>query len=116
MSNVTLASALRSWRCATFGEAPPSRSSAVCVPESMEAGALDLQGIEQRPELILDDLLRSVCAPIAVAVKQPQGVRFPRFQILAEEPFQRVRNRQAVFACRILHRLDLATPRALCDV
>jgi len=38
----------------------------------MEPGALDLQGIEQRSELILDDLLGSVCAAIAITEQQAE--------------------------------------------
>ena len=34
-----------------------------------EPGALDIQGIEQRPEMILDDLLGSIRAAVAVAEK-----------------------------------------------
>jgi len=45
----------------------------------MEPGALDLQGIEQRPEMILDDLLRSVRAAVAIAEQQAERVRLPHF-------------------------------------
>jgi hypothetical protein len=62
------------WRSATLEE-----QRCVCVPESMEAGALDLQGIEQRPELILDDLLGSVRAAIAITEQQAERVRLPHF-------------------------------------
>ncbi|SRR6266478_5338755 len=58
------------WRSATFEE-----QRCVCVPKSVEPGALDLQGIEQRPELILDDLLRSVRAAIARQIATGAGAR-----------------------------------------
>ena len=49
------------------------------VPEGVEPGPLDLQGIEQRPQMILDDLLRSVCAAVPIAEQQAKQVRLPRF-------------------------------------
>ncbi len=61
------------WRSATFEE-----QRCVCVPESVEPSAPDLQGIEQRPELILDDLLRSVRAAIAITEQQAERVRLPQ--------------------------------------
>ena len=62
------------WRSATFEE-----QRCVCVPESVEPSAPDLQGIEQRPELILDDLLGSVRAVIAIKEQQAEWVRLPHF-------------------------------------
>jgi hypothetical protein len=46
----------------------------------MESGALDLEGIEQRIETVLNDLLRGVRAAIAVAEQQAERVGLPRFR------------------------------------
>jgi hypothetical protein len=50
------------WRSATIEE-----QRCVGVSESMESGTLNFQGIEQRIEMVLDDLLRGVRAAVAVA-------------------------------------------------
>lgn len=86
------------------------------VPESVEAGSLDLQDIKQRPQMIIDDLLRRVCAAVPIAEQQAERVRLPRFQILAEEPFQCGGNGQTVFTRFILRCLELTSPRALSNV
>jgi hypothetical protein len=61
------------WRSATFEE-----QRCVCMRESMEPSPRDLQGIEQRPEMVLDDLLGSVRTGSAIAEKQPERIELPR--------------------------------------